>query len=312
MLDAPWARLAREITLAAFGVSVETFEPWVVDRFADLLVEEHVRRGQVLVAAGTRASALYFMHHGRVRAEREGASPWTFEGRWLLGGYEANLDRPATRSLVALEDFYALRIPARGWSDLLADSFELARTSVAYSAATVARLADRLGHALDAPALELPPSSHGRRPLTDRIAFLSAAPMTRGAGIQALADLASIADEILLGDGESLLREDQPSEIHFVMEGRVEAARNGPDVQRVHRPGELVAGAAALSEDARRWRARAQGPARVLRIPRERWFDLMEDHVGFARAVIAALAVEREAILDRLAEESGPEGIVLT
>ena len=70
MLDLPWRRVDREVSLAAFGVPFETFDPWVVDRVTEILDEQYVRAGQVLWSAGDLIDSLYFMHQGRVRATR--------------------------------------------------------------------------------------------------------------------------------------------------------------------------------------------------------------------------------------------------
>src|SRR3954469_5274270 len=144
MHEMPWRRIGREVSLAAFNVSSETFDPWVLDRFMEVLDESHLRAGQVLWSAGELVESLYFMREGRVWATREGTPPWTFQGRWLLGGFEGHLDRPARRSMVALTEFYALKIRRRAWLDLLEDSFELARRAVTASATAVARLQERL------------------------------------------------------------------------------------------------------------------------------------------------------------------------
>src|SRR5258708_12063588 len=130
MFDARWKRIGREMAIAAFGVSPDRFDPWVLDRFTDIVEEGHVQAGQVLWSAGHTVETLYFMEDGRAQATRRGAPPWTFHGRWFLGAFEGHLDRPASRSLVALSDFYALKFRRAAWRDLLEDSFELTRRAV--------------------------------------------------------------------------------------------------------------------------------------------------------------------------------------
>jgi len=314
MLDVRWRRVGREVAIAAFGVPFETFDPWVLDRMTELLEERHVRAGEVLWTAGEEVESLYFMHEGRVRAVREGAPPWTFEGRWFLGGFEGHLDRPARRSLVALSDFYTLKIPRRAWLDLLEDSFELTRLGIVSLASTVARLDQRIPTiAKTRPQSATYSPRFGPLTMVERIAFLTELGIARGAGIQALADVANVSTESTLRLGEELFREAETRDHFFlVVDGEIEAARRNPDVHRLYSAGEVVTSAAALSPLSREWAARARSPARLLAVPLEAWFDLMEEHFDLAQSTMAVLAVERERILDRLAADAGPEGILLT
>src|SRR5258707_10934187 len=190
MFDARWKRIGREMAIAAFGVSPDRFDPWVLDRFTDIVEEEHVRAGHVLWPAGHVVETLYFMHDGRVQATRRGAPPWTMQGRWFLGAFEGHLDRPASRSLVALSDFYALKFRRAAWRDLLEDSFELTRRAVTAAATAVARLDERL------PMIERPAPPRailhafdGPLTMVERIAFFKEIGVALDVGVQALADL---------------------------------------------------------------------------------------------------------------------------
>jgi len=97
-----------------------------------------------------------------------------------------------------------------------------------------------------------------------------------------------------------------------VIEGQVEASRPMPKVFRCYGTGEVVTGAAALANESQHWTARARGRARLIGIPFESWFDLMDAHCDLAHSTIAVLAAERELLLDRLATSAGPGGVVLT
>ena len=302
----------REVALAAFGVSIETFEPWVLDRLAALLEEIPIHTGQILWSRGKPVDHLYFMQRGRVQARRDASAPWTFEGRWFLGGFEGHGDRRAERDLVALEDFAAFQIPRRSWVDLLEDSFALTWRTLVAAAGAVAELEERIP-ILDGPAIRR--SSPVRdAPLTilDRIAFLTRLPIATGVGVQALADLAAGAEEVTLGPGEALFQAGAARDRFFVVvDGSVAAHRRDPEARRLYARGEIVTGPAALSDRARHWTAEARTPTRLLAIPLEAWFDLMEEHFELAGATMGTLAVERERILTRLASEKGPAGLVL-
>ena len=314
MFDARWKRIGRELAVAAFGVSPDKYGPWVLDRFTDIVEEEQVRAGQVLWPAGEVVETLYFMHDGRVQATRRGAPPWTMQGHWFLGAFEGHLDRPATRSLVALSDFSALKFRRAAWLDLLEDSFELTCLAVTAAATAVARLDERV------PMVERPAPPRailraGDGPLTmvERIAFFTEIGVSLDVGVQALADLANVSKDLSVKPGASVFESGGASDHFFlVVDGEVEATRKDPDVRRRHAPGEAVTGAAALSERRVHWAARAVGPARLLAVPIEAWFDLMEEHFELASSTLGVFARDRERILEQLAAEAGPEGIVLT
>jgi CRP-like cAMP-binding protein len=310
-------QVSREVALAALGAPLERFDPWVVDRLTELLEETYVRSGQVLWAQGAVVESLYFMLEGQVRSHREGSVPWTFEGRWFLGSFEGHLDRPATRTLEAVTDFSALRIPRRAWLDLLEDSFELTQMAIQSAAGAVAGLDARLPSLARPPELAAPTLTGQRGPerplgVVERIAFLAERQMARGAGVQALADLATASKEVRLGPGETLFNAEAPHpEFFLVVDGVVEARRTKPDLVRTYVRGELVTGAAALSDHGRHWGARARGPARVLAIPLEAWFDLIEEHFDLAHSTLSVIAFHRERILEQLATAAGPDGLVL-
>jgi CRP-like cAMP-binding protein len=314
MFDARWKRIGREMAIAAFGVSPDRFDPWVLDRFTDIVEEEHVRAGQVLWPAGHVVETLYFMHDGRVQATRRGAPPWTMQGHWFLGAFEGHLDRPASRSLVAMSDFYALKFRRAAWLDLLEDSFELTRRAVTAAATAVARLDERL------PRIERPARPHaiprafdGPLTMVERISFFTEIGVSLDVGVQALADLANVSKDLSVKPGASLFDSGGANDHFFlVVDGEIEATRKDPDVRRRYALGEAVTGAAALSERRAHWAARAVGSARLLAVPIEAWFDLMEEHFELANSTIAVFARDRERILDQLAAEAGPDGVILT
>src|SRR5258708_7004500 len=206
MLDVRRLRVWRELSLAAFGIPLDSIDSWVIDRLTSELSEQHVRRRQKLFSIGDVPAFVYFMQDGEVRMVREGSAPWTFRGRWLLGGFEAHLDRPSPRDGVALSEFYVMKVSASVWIDLLEDSFPLARQALVNSSATVANLEERVSG-------DVPGSAHTGSPsyvtssldLVERLAFLSDVGMLRGAGVQTLADLAMIAREAVFASGEVVL-----------------------------------------------------------------------------------------------------------
>lgn len=309
MTDARLLRVSRELFLAAFGVQQQVIDFWVIDRLTSLLAEEDVQAGQALCTAGAPLEFIYFVRAGSVQMTRPGAPPWTFQGRWVLGGFEVHLERPLTRSATALNDFQAMKVDPNAWLELLEDSFFLARASVQFCAATVARLEERLPAGLPRSFAEPVATPHGSSSVIERLAVLAEVPMLGSAGVQPLAELAASSSAVEFRRGERLFEPGQPNRsLWVVVDGEVHATRRDAAGTWRYGPGEVVCGAASI-EGPPAWEATAARATRAISFPIEAWFELMDEHFDLMRAVNAALALRREALLDHLAEQS--DGIVL-
>lgn len=313
MSDSRLLRISRELFLAAFGMQQQTIDSWAIDRLTSALEEEDVQAGQALCMIGEPLEFIYFMQNGSVQMTRAGAPPWTFQGRWVLGAFEAHLARPLTRSATALSDFRAMKIRPNAWLELLEDSFLLARSNVQFGAAAVARLEASVPSGLKRTAagsdlaLSVP-----NRPLSlvERLAFLAEVEMLRGAGVQPLAELAASSSEVWFECGGLLLQPGRAQpHILVVLEGEVRAKSRDSEAIWQYGPREVVCGAASF-EGAPNWEVTAATAVRAVSFPVEVWFELMDEHFDLMRTAVGALGLRREALLDLLAEQSG--GIVLT
>jgi len=307
-------RIGREIFLAALGMPVEDVDSWVIDRLTAILDEHEVRAGQALFTVGEPVRFLYFMQDGEVRFTRDGGPSWTLRGRWVIGGFEALADRPATHTATAVGDFYGMRVPAVAWVEMLEDSFQVARSAVVNSSRALMRIEDRIPTGAPASLHEesllssVPPDKLG---LVERLALLLDVRMLRFAGVQALADLAAVSQQVSFAAGELLLEEGVEAEhLIRIVDGGVLAERSEPAVERRYGPGDLVCAAAILGRVAEPWQARATTPVRAISFPVEALFDLMEEHFDLVRSTLTALAVRRELLLEHLASASGD--LVLT
>ena len=300
-------RISQELAFTAFAPVGQSLRGWIFDRLASAIDEQRLRAGDTLFTQGDPPESLYFMSEGAVRMVRDGAPTWTFEGRWVLGSHEVLLERPRGRTAVALTDLELVTIRADAWLELIEDSFDIARMVVENTARWLAGLYNQLGgEAFAAPAatpsLPMPGESLN---LVERLLVLSDVAMLRGAGVQALTDLAAGADEVTFAPDDEVLAPDVPREQLFIIaEGQVEASRDEPAVTGRFGPGDVVLGAAALGESSLAWRAHAKTPTRALAIVIETYFDELEEHFDLVRAAMMAMAEDRERLLDRIVERS--------
>ncbi|MGD0526588.1 MAG: cyclic nucleotide-binding domain-containing protein [Polyangiaceae bacterium] len=309
MREARLLRIGREIFLAALGMPLDTVEPWVLARLTTILEEREVLAGQTLFSAGSTSEFIYFMREGRVRYTRAGGPSWTFQGRWVLGGFEALGERPSTHTATALTTFRAMRVPITAWVEMLEDSFPIARSAVTNASRAVARLEELVpsaapASAQDAPVLGVAPP--GPLSLTERLALLFDVRMLRGVGVQALADLAGVSEQVSVASGDVLVARGRGCDrLLRIVDGEVVAERSDPSVARRYGPGDLVCGAAVLGGVVDAWEARAVTPTRCIAVPLESLFDLMEEHFELVRSTLFALGVRRGLLLDYLAGASG-------
>jgi CRP-like cAMP-binding protein len=313
MRDDALLRIGREISIAALGIPLETLDAWVIGRLTSILEEHELHAGQTLFRAGVPLDFLYFMRDGEVRFTRDDAPPWTLRGRWFLGAFDVASDRPAMRTATAVADFYAMRVSAADWVELLEDSFQLARSAVVNGSRALMRLEERV--ATNAPASSRDPDVSTAPPgvlnLMERLGLLLRVRMFRGTGVQALAELAAVSRQMEFAVGDNLLGH-EPAHDHLILvvDGDALAERESPVVRRQYRRGDLVCAAGVLGGVVDGWQARATTPVRAIAIPIYALFDLMEEHFDLVRSTLVALGVHRELLLEHLAMESN--GLILT
>jgi CRP-like cAMP-binding protein len=270
--------------------------------------EEDVESGKRLFAQGEPPEFIFFVRDGRVRLEREGSSPWTFEGRSVIGVFDALLERPHTRTAVAETNLHLLKLRTEHWLALLEDSFGLARSALANSVSIVAALEARQWATQAQPRGEIAVAVSSVEPrlgFIERVAILAEIPLVRSAGIQVLVELAESVEELTFQPGDTLFRHGEPGgRALLVLQGDVAAERSDLSLQVLFGPGSFVGGVASLGDPVAAWQARAATYVRVLSMNIEDWFDLMEEHFDLVRSALSALALRREAILDDLADKS--------
>lgn len=145
-------------------------------------------------------------------------------------------------------------------------------------------------------------------PLTqvEKALKLRAVDVLKQAASEDLAYVAQLASEVTLEEGEVVYREhDAPDALYVVIEGEVELTQGDVDIG-VAEPGEAF-GSWALVDDAPRVAsAKARGAARLLKVGREDFTDLLADRPDIVQAVFKAM-VERIRNLAALAQGDGDD-----
>jgi CRP-like cAMP-binding protein len=302
-------RTSRELFLSVLTGGALDLETWVIDRMTSVIDEEDVAAGKRLFAQGEQPEHIFFTREGRLRLERDGRPAWLFEGRTVVGVFDALLDRPHERTAVALTDLHLLKLRVEHWLELLEDSFGLARAAIGNAVRTVAALEARRWATRTTPrglVIAQVPAIAGRLSFVERLAIFAQAPLLRAAGIQVLVELADSMQEVTFEPGESVFERGLwRGESFFVLEGEVEGARLDPEIKVLFGPGSFVGGVASLGEPILAWGARAVTRARALSMRHDDWFDLMEEHFDLVRSTLSQLAVIREGLLEELEATDG-------
>lgn len=295
-------RIGRELLFSSFmGSTIGGDEAWIIERIATSLEEYVASAGEVLFREGDASDYIYFMAEGRARMSRIGHSDWIYEGRWLIGTIDVLVGRARARTATIELDSRLFRYRGDLWTDLMEDSFEITANALAGSAAGTAALYTRIAPEPAFPEPEDAPIVYDTSTLVGRALLLSELPLLRGAGVQALTDLAEATMSQPVVEGESLfLPRSNPKRVYVVVRGCVEVYRDEPRATGRFGPGTIVGSALCLGNDGS-WGARAAQASEVLSFSAEEWFNQMEEHPAMARVAMAALAMEREDLMERIA-----------
>ena len=306
--DEALLRTSRELFVVALAGEPARIDSSVIDAISSALEEDEVKAGTKIFSAGEPAEYLYFMRDGRVKMTVDSGTGWVLDGRWVFGGLESLLDRPQLRTAIALTDLHLLRLRADVWLHVLESHFDLARAIVRNISKSVAGLEVRtwaLRKDARGDRITTPPTGPGPFQLIDWLAMLSDMPMFRDAGVQVLADLAGLVEEVTLEPGDVLFStEGRDDKLLILIEGEVVAHHEKSGSSVVYGPGSSVCGFALVGELIEDWSARVTKKARLLTLSLDDWFDLMEEHFDLLRSALAALADVRDALIEELAAQT--------
>lgn len=294
-------RVQRELFLRAFTPAGPSAA--AARQLAQVITDVYFPAGATLYREGDEAAEMYFIVRGRVSCETRGEEPWLFEPGDVVGVFDVNLERPRSRTAVALTDVSAMMLSAEDFFEVQEDNFEYTR-----------QLSWQLAKSLHEICLTLPPTGGFPAPgasdwelaeglemnLVERIVVLRDADPFLGASVQSLVRLAAHFEVVRLAEGEVLFEPGTAKkELYLVACGQVEIERQRDPVIRARfGTGSLVCGYPALGDIELEYRAWAATPqAIVLRASEDDLIDVMEDHYDVVRSIMRGMTRERERLM---------------
>ena len=262
----------------------------IIAAIASHSVERYFRKGEWLHVEHEPVRSIYFLSEGAVASIRNGRSVFEVRapgGTGLAHVLARSPDPPGTQALV---DTSCLEIALSSYLQILEDRFPL----VLQLARNLSQLVLDEVHGgascgesdVDEPGIATPTRSLD---LVDRIALARRSTLFRESNLTVLAELLRAGRVRKLAAGEVLAaRGDRAEALLLVESGRLQV-EHGRSAHRLG-PG-CIGGVYDLFTDEPREEAIvAQTEASVLEIGRSDFIDVLEDHFGLARDLLAYLA----------------------
>jgi CRP-like cAMP-binding protein len=307
MSDERSSRLVREIFLVSLMSGLpSTNVGWAARRLSAVMEDVRLEPGDVLYREGEIASDHYFLVTGELKVEAPDRPTITFGDRSMIGTFDIMIGRPRARTATATKATHMMRVGAADWIDMLEDNFEMTQGALRGLTAGVHALRLELHDLAEVgtPGALLPPTT--RLDLVDRVFALRGVPMFRDADVQSLASLAELAHDVVVSKGDSVFPTGRTNDaLVIIVHGRVTARHARRSAAPTYESGALVLGSCALSAVDLEYDARADVETRVLRIAKEDYLDVMEEHFTLARSALKTLALDREHLVDERARRSG-------
>ena len=123
----------------------------------------------------------------------------------------------------------------------------------------------------------------------EKVIFLQHVDVFSEISTEQMAYLAAIVEEVSFSKNTDIYRErDPPDAIYLVLDGKVRLHRNGSDIAIIG-PQEAFGTWALFDEEPRVATATTVEDARLLRVNRDEFIDLLSDHVQITQGVLRAL-----------------------
>lgn len=251
-----------------------------------------VTSGLTLFAAGSPATWIDYIARGSVELRATDQVPWLFGPRDTIGVHDLFLERPRARTAVATSDVELFRVNCDEYIEVLEDNHDFTRALLSTVGAGLATMnAGAPAQPLSAP-----------RNLLDRVSLLKACPAFSRARVQSLVDLAGVLTDTALDHGSLLTVRDQDrARITLVAQGRVEATLPERDGVVSYGPGMVIGGYARFADLVPDAMVSRGADTLLVHIELDDLYAIIDDHFDLARAMLAGIALEREATRDNMA-----------
>jgi CRP-like cAMP-binding protein len=250
--------------------------------------------GASLFREGESPETIFFLLEGRAQLE-EGNHTFELGPHDVVGLLPAIARRSHSASCHAETAVQALTLRVDAFLEILEDFFDLTCALLAHLSA---RLIAADPHQLGARAFagEGPPFLDDVRPiqLIEKIVFMKSVRLLAGASAEELSRIGRESDAVSFRSGEEVFRAGDPADAFYLMlQGRL--AQHGPRSS--------VGAIDVLGQGRYAHSVRAEEASYCLRVPAERFFDLLEDHFDLASLIardlsecVRACSAEAEAI----------------
>jgi CRP-like cAMP-binding protein len=278
----------------------------MVRQLAASLKDVFFPRGSTLYEKGQPSGNVYFVITGEIALESPGEDTWDLGEHAFIGALDAGQSRPYSRTARAKTDVSALMMPFREYLDLMEDHFEFTKGSMENGARN-----------MDLRAMELPPEHVFPRyeesapivpfekhplELMDRLLVLRHSDLFGQGPVQPLVSLAKYTESEHWKAGDILFRAGEPApHIRMVVGGRIDIDLEKHKLKGAFGPGKVLR-QSAFAYDIQNYTARAGVESVTMRISKEDFFDVMEDHFSLVGSVFRYLGRENERIRTLTAE----------
>jgi CRP-like cAMP-binding protein len=291
--------------------------PWLASLAPDdlALLAGHGRErlwpaGAPLLRDGEPVDTAHLVLDGRIRLWRRGRVLGVAEAGASIGGTLLLARDEVGLDAVPEMDSVTLALERERLLDVLEERFAVFRSALRETCRElVALLVRHPQEAAPRPrARALAPGTGEERKLdlVDRILLLRGTLPFEASGVDALAELAQLLEEVRVAAGTLLWQHGERSDrMLFVVGGRVRCEL--PDRARPFHvgPGQALGGLELLAEQPRWFGAVAEEPVLALACDLTQLLDVMEDDVAMGLEVLAYLARSSVRVQERVAEREG-------
>ncbi len=271
---------------------------------ASITRERSFRAGTVIHEPGVPVVAFHLIVEGEVQMYRNGKESKRFGPKSAIGGLASLTRDPEGAHAVAVTDVFALEIDSDDMQDVFEDHYDvlLGVLKAMSTGLRQAQIAAGGGAAISGRATPPAVTSPGELSVVEKMFFLRKTSNFSKASIEALSDLAAGAYEKRYRPGDVIWRagDDAHTSVQ-VLAGTVIC--QAPDMKPFELGvGMIVGGLDSMARQPRWYDCVAKDDVRLLVIERTLMFDVLEDHIEMAMALLRALATGMQGVLTRMAE----------